>query len=185
MRFTTLAVAAAIALGVMTAPSEAAWNNYFNKSVEFSFFAPGALKTEKGTYSGAVAGQQKATVFQSEEDNIQYKVTVVDFSAGSHDQAALLAEAATAFQNGRRVLNDASPGVDQITGRKISVDLPNNGGRSMGAFYFKNGHLIQLQVIVLPANGDYETPDMGRFIDSLAFLPSRINPGAVELTLQK
>jgi len=185
MRFTILAVLVAAALALTTAPSEAAWAGYFNKSVEFSFFAPGELKTERGSYSGALAGQRDATVFQSEEDNIQYKVIVVDFSARPNDEAALLAEAATAFQTGRTVLADASLGVDRITGRKISVDLPDGAGRSMGAFYFKNGHLIHLQVTVLAANGDYETPDTGRFIDSLAFLPSRINPGAIELTLPK
>ena len=27
----------------------------------------------------------------------------------------------------------------------------------------------ELQATVLPANGDYQTPDMGRFVDSLAF----------------
>jgi hypothetical protein len=180
MRFTTLAVLAALALTFTTAPSHAQWKGYFNKSVEFSFFAPGELKTERATHSG-----RNATVFQSVEDNIEYKVTVVDFTARANESTAVVSEAATTFQTGSRVLADASLGVDQMTGRKISVDLPNNGGRSMGAFYFKNGHLIQLQVTVLPANGDYETPDMGRFIDSLAFLPSRINPGAVELTLQK
>ena len=185
MRFTILAVLAAAALTFTTEPSEAAWNGYFNKTVEFSFFAPGELKTERGTYSGALAGQRNTTVFQSEEDNIQYRVTVVDFTASPNDEAALLAEAVTGFQAGRKVLADASLGVDRVTGRKISVDLPDGAGRSMGAFYFKNGHLIQLQVTVLAANGDYETPDTGRFIDSLAFLPSRINPGAIELTLRK
>ena len=124
-------------------------------------------------------------MFQSEEDNIQYKVMVVDFSSRANDETALLAEAATAFQTGKTVLADASLQVDDIAGRKISVDLPNGGGRSMGAFYFRKGHLIQLQVTVLPANGDYGTPDSGRFIDSLAFLPTRVNPGDVELTLFK
>ena len=185
MRLTALAVLAAAALAFTVAPSEAAWNGYFNKGVEFSFFAPGELKTERGTYNGTLAGQSNATVFQSEEDNIQYKVTVVDFSSRPNDGAALLAEAATAFHTGKSVLADTSPNVDDIGGRKISVDLPNDGGRSVGAFYFRNGHLIQLQVTVLPANGDYATPDTGRFIDSLAFLPSRINPGAIELTLMK
>lgn len=185
MRFTTLAALAAMALTLTTAPSEAAWNGYFNQSVEFSFFAPGELKTERGTYSGTLAGQRNATIYQSEENNIQYKVMVVDFSARPSDEAALLGEAATAYQAGKSVLADTSLNVDDIAGRKISVDLPNGGGRSMGAFYFRKGHLIQLQVTVLPANGDYGTPDTGRFIDSLAFLPHRINPGATELTLHK
>ena len=185
MRSTTLAGLAAAALIMTTVPIEAAWNGYFNKVAEFSFFAPGELKTERGTYSGTLAGERRATVFQSEEDNIQYKVIVVDFSDRPNDEAALLAEAAAAFQTGRKVLADSSPGVDKFIGRKISVDLPNGGGRSMGAFYFRNRHLIQLQVTVLPANGDYLTPDTGRFIDSLAFIPTRINPGAIELTLMK
>jgi len=185
MRFTTLAVVAVTALICATLPSQAAWNGYFNKSVVFSFFAPGELKTERGTYSGTLAGQRQATVYQSVEDNIQYKVIVVDFSSGSRNEGALLAEAANAFQAGKSLLADTTLQVDDIGGRKVSVDLPGGAGRSMGAFYFRNGHLIQLQVTVLPANGDYGTPDTGRFIDSLAFLPTRINPGAIELTLIK
>src|SRR6185436_14798539 len=108
MRFTNLAVVAVTALIFATLPSEAAWNGYFNKSVEFSFFAPGQLKTERGTYSGTLAGQREATVFQSEEDNIQYRVIVVDFSSRPNDETALLAEAATAFQAGKTVLADTS-----------------------------------------------------------------------------
>jgi hypothetical protein len=185
MRFTILAALAAAALTLATSPSEAAWAGYFNKSVEFSFFAPGALKSERGTYSGTLAGQREATVFQSDEDNIQYKVIVVDFSSRPNDESALLAEAANAFLAGKTMLADTTLQVDDIAGRKISVDLPNAGGRSMGAFYFRKGHLIQLHVTVLPANGDYGTPDTGRFIDSLAFLPTRVNPGDLELTLFK
>ena len=97
MRSTTLAGVAAAAVIMTAVPSEAAWNGYFNKVVEFSFFAPGELKTERGTYSGTLAGQRGATVFQSEEDQIQYKVIVVDFSDRPNEEAALLAEAAAAF----------------------------------------------------------------------------------------
>ena len=185
MRLTFIGLLAAAALIVTTAPSQAQWNQYFNESVEFSFFAPGELKTERGAYSGALAGQRDATVFHSEVDNIQYKVIVVDFSSRPNDEAALLAEAATAFQIGRTLLADTSLQVDDIQGRKISVDIPNGAGRSLGAFYFRKGHLIQLQTTVLPANGDYGTPNTGRFIDSLAFLPQRINPGSTEVTLFK
>jgi hypothetical protein len=38
---------------------------------------------------------------------------------------------------------------------------------------------------VLPANGDYGTPDAGRFIDSLAFTLSRTEKGATELPLPR
>jgi len=36
---------------------------------------------------------------------------------------------------------------------------------------------------VLPANGDYATPDAGRFIDSLTFNLARANKDATELKL--
>jgi len=38
---------------------------------------------------------------------------------------------------------------------------------------------------VLPANGDVGSPDPGRFIDSIAFVLSRTQPGAIELETPK
>ena len=43
-------------------------------------------------------------------------------------------------------------------GRKITVEQPNNGGRTLGAFYFVNGKLVVLESTILPANGDYASP---------------------------
>jgi hypothetical protein len=89
------------------------------------------------------------------------------------------------FQDKKKLLMDTFGRVDGMYGRKLSVDQPNNGGRTLGAFYFVNGRLISLQVTVLPANGDYGTPDMGRFVDSLAFRPERVEKGATELGLPR
>jgi hypothetical protein len=55
----------------------------------------------------------------------------------------------------------------------------------LAAFYFIKGRLISLQVTVLPANGDYGTPDMGRFVDSIAFRVDRAEQGSAELALPK
>jgi hypothetical protein len=60
------------------------------------------------------------------------------------------------------------------------VDLPDKKGRSTGAFYFTKGKLFAFEATV-PANGDFASPDPGRFIDSIAFVLSRTEPGAVEL----
>jgi len=38
---------------------------------------------------------------------------------------------------------------------------------------------------VLPANGDYGTPDSGRFVESIAFGDERYEADATVLTLQK
>jgi hypothetical protein len=75
--------------------------------------------------------------------------------------------------------------VDGHFGRKLTIDLPNNGGRTTAAFYFVNGRIVSLQATVLPANGDYDTPEMGRFIDSITFYTVRAANDATELTLPK
>jgi len=51
----------------------------------------------------------------------------------------------------------------------------------MGAFYFVNGRIVSLQATVLPANGDYETPETGRFIDSITFYTVRADDDAIEV----
>ena len=97
----------------------------------------------------------------------------------------LLGEATFLFQDKKKLMMDTFGRVDGLYGRKLSVDQPNNGGRTLAAFYFINGRLISLQVTVLPANGDYGTPDMGRFVDSIAFRPDRAEQGSTELALPK
>jgi hypothetical protein len=176
---------AGVVLALTILPAEAAWHGYVSREVGFSFIAPGDMKAEKATYNSGIAGERDATVFQSVEDNIRYKVTVVDFTARANEGDALLKEASTAAQERTKVLADTEARVDSSYGRKMTVDLPNNGGRSMSGIYFKDGRLIHLEATVLPANGDYETPDMGRFIDSVAFYEGRAEADATELKLQK
>ncbi len=71
--------------------------------------------------------------------------------------------------------------VDRQYGRKLTIDLPNNAGRSSASFYFINGRLVTLQATVLPGNGDYDTPEMARFVDSITFFTVRAPDDAIEL----
>lgn len=174
----------ATALALAATPADAAWHGYFNKQgVAFSFAAPGELKGEKSTYHSAIAGERNSVVFTSVEDNVEFKITIVDFPGHASDEAALLKEASAAYQNQAKVLLDEEDArIESTYGRKVTVDLPNNGGRSMSAIYFKDNHLIQLQATVLPG-GDSDSAYMGRFVDSLSFYESYIADGATELKL--
>jgi hypothetical protein len=91
------------------------------------------------------------------------------------------------FQDRKTVLMDTfsrvGSGQDAVYGRKIVVDLPDNKGRTTGAFYFTKGRLISAEATVLPAKGGFASPDPDRFIDSIAFVLSRT--GAVELETPK
>jgi hypothetical protein len=93
------------------------------------------------------------------------------------------------FQNGKKVLTDAfgrvEPGKDTIYGRKLIVELPDHKGRTTAAFYFTKGRLISLEATVVPANGDFDSPDPALFVDSIAFVLSRTEPVAIELATPK
>ena len=181
MRWTVLAILAGLALAAITTPASAQWRPYISHPLGFAFAAPGPMKVEKGTYTAPVAGQHDTLTYAFMDDNIEYKVVVVDTRNKANDAATLLGEAQFAFQDGKKVLMDAFGRVDRQYGRKLTVDLPNNSGRSTAAFYFINGRIVSLQATVLPANGDYETPEMGRFIDSITFFAVRAADEAIEL----
>jgi hypothetical protein len=177
------AVAALVMLA--TAPAEAAWKSYISHSLGFSFDAPGDVKVAKGKYRAGVAGENDAILYRSLDNNIQYQVTVVDFSQRAGEGAVLMEEAAYILQDGKHVLmNDfgrVEPGKSAVYGRRMTFELPGNGGRENVATFFTKGHLYILEAVVLPANGDFTTPDAGRFLDSLVFDLSHTEPGAAEL----
>jgi hypothetical protein len=181
MRLTALAIVAGAALAAMTAPAPAAWRGYISHPLGFAFAAPGELKVEKGTYRGTVAGQRDTLVYRFVDDNIEYKAVVIDMTDQANNAATLLGEAEYLFQDGKKVLMDTFGRVDRQNGRKLTIDLPNNAGRMTAAFYFINGRIVSLQATVLPANGDYDTPEMGRFVDSITFFTVRAEDDAIEL----
>jgi hypothetical protein len=89
--------------------------------------------------------------------------------------------AARFFEVRHLIGRDVFGRVDRQYGRKLTIDLPDNGGRTSAAFWFINGRIISLQATVLPANGDYDTPDMARFVDSITFFTVRAPDEAIEL----
>jgi hypothetical protein len=181
MRLMALATLVGAALATMTVPVTAAWRGYISHPLGFAFAAPGELKMEKGTYQGDVADRHDTVVYRFVDDDIEYKVMVIDMGDKANDAATLLGEAEYGFQENKKVLMDTFGRVDRQYGRKLTIDLPNNGGRATAAFYFINGRIISLQATVLPANGDYNTPEMGRFVDSITFFTVRAADDAIEL----
>jgi hypothetical protein len=181
MRLTALATLVGAVLATIAAPAMAAWHGFISHPLGFAFAAPGAPKVEKGTYSGAVAGQRDTLIYRFDDDNIEYKAVVIDMTDKANNGATLLGEAEYLFQENKKVLVDRIERFDRQFGRKLTVELPNNGGRTTAAFYFIDGRIISLQATVLPANGDYDTPDMGRFVDSLTFMRIRAPEDAIEL----
>ena len=182
MRRVVLAAVTASALA-MAGPANAAWNSYISHTLGFSFEAPGTVKSARTTYEAPVAGKHNAMAFEASDEGIQYRVTLVDMEGDANKAASILGEAEYRFQDGKKLRMDAFGRVDREFGRKLTVELPN-GGRSTAAFYFLNGQLLELQVTA-PAGSDFDSPDISRFIDSVAFFSVRARPESIELQLPK
>jgi hypothetical protein len=165
------------------------WHSYISHQLGFSVEMPGTVKTEKASYKAAVAGEREGVTYESMDNGIDYKITVLDFTKDPQEGSRYMEEAAYILQEDKHVLmNDfgrVEPGKDAVYGRKMTFDLPDKGGRVTSAVYFTRGHLFELTATVLPENGDYATPDAGRFVDSLVFVLSRTEPGATELGVPK
>lgn len=184
MRARTLAAVASAVLAISTAHADSVWKAYIATDHGFSFMAPGEVKAALGTYRGALAGPRQTIVYRSLDNNIEYKVTVMSFLQAQAEGASILGEREYAFQDKKKVLMDTfgrvESGKDTVYGRRIVVDQPDNKGRTTGAFYFTKGKMISLEATV-PANGNYESPDPARFIDSIVFVLSRADKNAVVL----
>ena len=184
MRFISIMILVSTALMVTLVPAQAQWRGYINHDLGISFHAPGEMIVERGTYIGDRSGEHPTIVFRSAANNMEYKVIVTDFRERSDEGASFVIEAAFTFQDQKNVLMEAYARIDNTFGRKVTIDLPDNGGRSMGSFYFYQGYLYQTFATVLPANGDYTSPFIGRFIDALSFGPElRVNEDVIELSL--
>ena len=115
MRLTALTILVGAALAAFSVSSSAARHGYISQPMGFGFLEPGEIKVEKSTYNSALAGQHESTVYHSLEDNIEYKVTVVDMGNDANDAANLVGEAEYNFQDGKKVLMD-------VFGRACSGD---------------------------------------------------------------
>jgi len=183
MRFTSLVIIMCAVIISTAAPAQAQWRPYVSRDLGFAFHSPGEVSVAKGSYQADTSGEYPTIVYRSLVDNIEYKAIVSDFRDRPSEGGSLMEEAAFTFQFEKSVLSDTYGRVDTVYGRKVTIDLPNNGGRSMGAFYFDRGYLFQLVATVLPENGDYGSPNLSRFIDSHSFAENRVELYAIELRL--
>jgi hypothetical protein len=184
LRSSALPVLAAASLLALTSPASAAWRGYISHTLGFAFAAPGEIKVEKGTYKGAIAGTRDEIVYSTVDDDITYRAIVIDTRDIQNQSSTLLGEAQYIFQDGKKVMMDTFGRVDRHYGRKLTVDLPNNGGRKIACFYFINGRIVSLEATVRPG-GDYDNPELARFVDSITFFPERAAEEDQELPLPK
>jgi hypothetical protein len=184
----TVAVAAML---VSAMPAEAAWSYFACPSDNFASQFPDKPKMETIEFAMPRHGKAlSARVYTTTVEDMVYKMLVADYSDRAMDGASILEEAMFqhteaddhGLRNGKMVGNDTSriePVVRGATyGRRITMDMPNGGGRNTTTFYFRDGKLYEQSVTVLPANGDFASPNGSRFVESLLFNLTRLDQEA-------
>lgn len=188
MRGLALTVAALV---VSAVPAQAAWQYYACPSDNFASQFPGVPKMESIQYSMPRHGKaMSARSYTTTVDNIMYRMLVADYTDRAGDGASILEEAIFqhteaddhGLRNGKMLGNDSAriePVVRGATyGRRITMDMPNGGGRNLTTFYFRDGKLYEQSVTIMPANGDYSSPNGSRFVESLLFNLTRMDAEA-------
>jgi hypothetical protein len=190
MRRIILAVAATL---VSAVPAEAKWQYYSCESDNFAAVFPDTPKVEKIKFSMDLAkAALSATSYTASVDNIVYKLVVADYSDRVPASASILMEAMAnltepeyaaviaaeesgkgSVSPGKVLANDVARDGTYGYGRRITMQLSKNGGRSTTIFFFFGGKLYEQSATVLPANGDYSSPNATRFVESLEKWPWR------------
>jgi len=185
-------IALALAMvAISAAPAYAGWGYYACPSDNFASQFPDVPKMETIQFAMPRHGQAlSARTYTTTVDNIVFRMLVADYSDRAMDGASILEEAIFqhteaddhGLRNGKMIGNDSGriePVVRGATyGRRITMDMPNGQGRNLTNFYFRNGKLYEQSVTVLPANGDYSSPNGSRFVESLLFNLTRMDTEA-------
>ncbi len=126
----------------------------------------------------AVQNEHPAVHFETEVDNIIYRMTVVDFRELLGRSVNFALECITIYEEAGEVVSNINAitggrldplGGTWTWGREVTVDLPENRGRVIGACYFTKGRLYRLEAHILPEHGDMLAIDALRFTNALEF----------------
>jgi hypothetical protein len=170
-----MGIFALVALGMMLGLSPApAWEEYVYLDHGVAIQFPVRPETSTAPYESALVKGLTSTIYMAQEDNVVYKLTVVDL-AGHVDAAAnVLNEANYSLMREGDVLFNDIPRVYQnersIYGTTMVVDRAD-GSRLRSSLFFSKGRLYRADAIVLPARGDKDMTVPSRFDQTIRFPP--------------
>lgn len=168
------AVVLAVVMLLVAAGSEAAWEEYvyLDRGVAIQFPAKPQLRTEP--FQSTIVKGLSAAIYSTTDDNVLYRLTVVDLGSRADAATNLLNEAAyflmregdLLFTDFPRVYNDERA----IYGLTLVVDR-NDGSRARTSLYISRGKLYLADAIVQPARGDKDMTVPSRFDQTIRFPP--------------
>jgi hypothetical protein len=153
-----------------------AWTEYVYLDRGFAIQFPAARpQVSEGTYASTLAKGLKSTIYSAQNDNVIYRMTVVELGGQPDKGANFINEAAYNLMREGDVLFTDFPRVYQdekaIYGVTLVVDREKGGERVRTSIYYNKGRLYLVQAIVLPARGDKDMTVPSRFDQTVRFPP--------------
>jgi hypothetical protein len=151
-----------------------AWREYLYLDQGVAIQFPAAPKAMKSIYNSTLAKGLASTTYSAEDDNVVYKLTVVDLTNRPDVGANFLNEAAYGLMREGDVLFTDFPRVYQdvkaIYGVSLVVDRMD-GSRVRTSLYYNKGRLYIADATVLPARGDKDMATPSRYDQTIRFPP--------------
>ena len=157
-------------------PAAAQWKDFVLPELGAAVQFPGTPKREAGRYQTQVVGSDPAPaeIVSLEQDDILYRLTVVDLRAPEYvaKSANILAECVFFAEDEGMPLVNVPLRVEDGTahgarGRSISVDIPEKLSRKETSCVFARGYLYELEAEVRREHGEPDTPLAPMFTSSL------------------
>jgi hypothetical protein len=151
-----------------------AWNEYIYLDQGVAIQFPAKPQAMKASYDSTLAKGLASTVYSAEDDNVLYKLTVIDLTNRPDAGANFLNEAAYGLMREGDVLFTDFPrvyqGVKAIYGVTLVVDRMD-GSRVRSSLYYNKGRLHIADAVVLPARGDKDMTTPSRYDQTIRFPP--------------
>ena len=167
-----------IALVVLTlvigAGPAAAWEEYVYRDRGFAIQFPAPPQVRMAAHQSTLVKGLPAAIYSAEDDNVLYRMTVVDLAGHTDAANNLLNEAAYFLMREGDVLFTDFPRVYQdaqaIYGVTLVVDR-TDGSRARSSLYVSKGRLYIADAIVRAARGDKDMTVPSRFDQTIRFPP--------------
>jgi len=144
------------------------WKDYAYPSYGFSIRFPDKPTILNAIYTTFDGTSYPARLYRVERDNIEYKVTIADFSREAWTEQEVLVQAILTLAKSGVVKVDVPHRVRTVFGRQLSIAHFDGGHSSIAVFYYRK-RLYQIQGTVLASNPDPASAEATRFQQSLQF----------------
>jgi hypothetical protein len=145
------------------------WQQFTYPDQGFSVSFPGQPQIRDSTITLAAGSNVPARIYSLTQGANDYLLTIADFSAATSDDDTIINQAADALRATGTVSVDIQARVRRNYGRQLAVTA-KDGSHSVGAIFFVNHHLFQIEGITHPANGGGDSSGAARFQQSLDFI---------------